>query len=215
MTKPKKGESTPTDTVGGAPPKPKKSQASKTRTGREPGPRKRGRDVGRTAIELTRQRTAIQLRMRGATLADIADALTRQAQEAGHTGPPVDHVTAGRLIARGLEEYYEDRDKVVARYVAENLARYDLVLRTYFHRGVGSQNADPDAKAMKIALEAMRDAQKVLGIADVHRIDLTGRVDVGRELDAFLDRIKSAVSTDVFEQILAVAAGEAGAATPH
>jgi hypothetical protein len=144
------------------------------RLGRAPkkSTERKQRSFENTATELTQQKQAAELKLNGATYPQIAEALG------------VDDRTARRLIARALDEYFEDRNAVVQRIVGTNLARYDQLFRTWWPRAVGGKKIDPktgkeieiepNQEAARIALRAMRDLNMLIGHGETLRIEHTG-----------------------------------------
>lgn len=129
-----------------------------------------------TAKDLQNQKTAISLKTSGVPYSEIAE----------HLG--VDLKTAKRLVARGLEEYYDDHAEVAHRYSGINLARYDRLMRSWLPRALGGKQTvkdpvtgndvvqviDPNAEAAHICITAMRDLNRHLGNGQAIRLTHEG-----------------------------------------
>lgn len=146
-----------------------------TTTGRVRG---EDRERERSPEELMRQkedeRTVLTLRARGATSAQIAEALGG-----------VDEKTVRRIWYRAFDEYLGDHNKLVQQKLAEGTARMEAVFRTWLPKALGGlvqkRDADgnivevevqPDPKAAEIVVRTQLAIARMYGLGQ--RFELTG-----------------------------------------
>ncbi len=167
-----------------APPKGKrlvKRTKRLTSTGRTPrGPNNKMLAPEEAAKALQQQKMAADLKIRGMSYQQIADVMG------------TDTRAVKRLVQRALEEYYDSHTEVVQRYVGIQLARYDVLMKTWMPKALGGQRKEkvtdpmtgteveklvtlePDPVAAKITLDGMRDQNRFLGNGQAARFEHTG-----------------------------------------
>jgi hypothetical protein len=176
--------------------KPKRGRPSKDRVN-DPAvkprtTRQRQRGVKQIVLDLSKQKVAVELKIRGATYAQIAE----------HLG--VAEQTAKLAVSRGLQEYYDDHHEVVHRYLGINLARYDALMRAWLPKALGGQRQErradgtmevitmePNGFATKVVLEALRDMGRLLGNGQTLHVEHSGP-NSGPIMTAAVDAMEAA-----------------------
>jgi len=145
------------------------------------------------------ERRAVELKMSGHTVSDIAKALEVAASDV----PP--------MLLAGFEEYRADRDDAITRYVSLATARYEKILQEWWPRAqsktvqveledgsMGEVTYPGDPEATKIVLKIHSDMSKMLGLNKM-RVEHTGKN--GGAIEATID-LKQ-FSSDQLEKIIA------------
>lgn len=175
------------------------------------------RHPDRVLKELAQQKTATQLKLRGATTAQIGEHLQ------------ISPRTVTALIDKAIDEYRIDRDENVKRMIAVNAARYDQAMRSLWPEACGIRNEDgtwakePKTEAMNLALKAMRDLNRLFGQCIPTRVEHSGanggpiRVfDCSKLTDEQLEMIIAAEKPEDVAGILQVqGGGRDGPAAPE
>lgn len=132
------------------------------------------RSFEKTVLDLEQQATAVQMKVEGFSHPEIAAALS----------VPVGRVPG--LLADGLEEYREKRNKAVDKYFALHTRRYDVLFKKWMPKALGHvvqvKNEEgamvdvtipPDPEAARIVAAYMRDAARMFGFNKL-RVEHTG-----------------------------------------
>lgn len=127
-----------------------------------------------TVRDLEQQATAVRMKVEGYSHPEIAAALK------------VSVARVPSLLANGLEEYREKRNKAVEKYFALHTRRYDVLLQKWMPRALGAvvqvKNEDgaivdatipPDPEAARVVATYLRDAARMFGFNKL-RVEHTG-----------------------------------------
>lgn len=156
-----------------------------------------GNTARRDAIKvraLVRDEQALQLRLSGKTHDEIAKLLGYGARN-----------NAFRAVKKRIDALNRECNETAAHVKAMELARLDAMLAGLWKK---AKAGDPQAIDRVLKIQERRAAYEGL---DMPR---ALKVEVARELDSNLEKLKAGLAPDVFEHVLSVLAGEHGEAPP-
>lgn len=142
------------------------------------------------AKALARDEKALELRLQHKTHAEISAALGYGSRQ-----------NAGRAIKRRIAALAKDCSESAAEVKAMELARLDAMAAGLWKK---AKAGDPQAIDRVLKIQERRSAYEGL---DMPR---ALKVEVARELDSNLEKLKAGLAPDVYEQVLGVLAGEHG-----
>jgi hypothetical protein len=148
------------------------------------------RDATR-AQALIRDEQALALRLQHKTHAEINEALGYGSRQ-----------NVGRALKRRLKALAKECTETATDVKAMELARLDAMAA-----GLWDKASKGDAQAIDRVLKIQERRSAYEGL-DMPR---ALKVEVARELDSNLEKLKAGLSPDVYEQVLGVLAGEHGA----
>jgi hypothetical protein len=142
------------------------------------------------AKALIRDEKALALRMQHKSHAEIATALGYGCRQ-----------NAARAIKRRLDALDRECGETAEAVKAMELGRLDAMAAGLWKKAV---KGDPQSVDRMLKIQERRSAYEGL---DMPR---ALKVEVARELDSNLEKLKSGLAPDVYEQVLSVLAGEHG-----
>jgi hypothetical protein len=180
------------------------------------------RSLEKTVEDLSHQATALRMAAEGYSHREIADELSCH------------FAKIPKLLAEGLEEYHESRNKAADKFFGIHRRRYDLLLQTWMPKARGWTelvvNEDgahvevvhpPDAKAAMIVAKLQADYSKMFGFNKL-RVEHTGahggpimnvNIDWSRATDEQLAQVKAG-NADVIRQLSGAPASSGPARDP-
>lgn len=148
----------------------------------------------RTALALERDEKALTLRKEGLTYDAIAARLKYGCRS-----------HAFKAVKKRIKALQRDCDEVADAVRTLELARLDGMLEALWKKATAG-----DCQAIDRVLRLQERRSAYLGLDSPRLL----KIELERELSTHLERLKAGLSSDVYEQVLAVFAGESGSTPP-